>query len=76
MNAVLGPLLNTNNLEYFNLEQSQITMYLQCIVMITKLIEYKLFEMKTNVNQNTNVHQLVAMTVAHGNVGKWNTIYL
>lgn len=45
-------------------------MYLECLALLSTLLECQNFETKPNLFQDTNVQFLVAMSIKHGNTGK------
>lgn len=70
VNIILGPVLAAEDFEYFKMNKTDITMYLQCISTLAVLNQLNLFSMKTNIFHKSNVQQLIGMTIKHGGTGK------
>lgn len=65
--SIFAPLLKLNNSSYFKLPIADITMYLECLAMLSTLIETRILEIRLNLFQETNIKHLVAMAIKHGN---------
>lgn len=66
VSSILDPLLKLDNPEYFNLRDSDIKTYLQCLSTVSVLLECRLFDMKVNIFDNRNVRFLIGMSIKHG----------
>lgn len=74
--SIFAPLLKCNSSCYFKLPIVDVTMYLECLAMLSTLLEFRIIEIKLNLFQETNIKHLVAMSIKHGNTGKiFKTIF-
>lgn len=70
VNTLLADVLVDADFEYFKMNKTDITMYLQCLSTLAVLNQHNLFSMKTNIFQKSNVQQLIGMAIKHGDAGK------
>lgn len=68
--SIFAPLLRLERSKYSKIAIGDITMYLECLALLSTLLECQNFETKPNLFQDTNVQFLVAMSIKHGNTGK------
>lgn len=68
--SIFAPLLKLQRLQYVNLPIGDVTMYLECLSLLSTLLDRNTLRPNTNLFQEDNVQFLVAMSIKHGNTGK------
>lgn len=67
--SIFAPLLKLDRSKYFKIPIGDITMYLECLAMLSTLSDRNILDTKTSIFQESNVQFLVAMSTKHGNIG-------
>lgn len=70
VDTIFAPLLKLDRLQYVNLPPIDVSMYLECLALLSTLMERKFLKHDANLFQMVNVQFLVAMSIKHGNTGK------
>lgn len=72
VDTIFAPLVKLDNSKYFKLPVGDATMYLECLVTLSTLLELGIGDVRANLFQKENIQFLVAMSIKHGTTGTFH----